>query len=84
MITRSLTLALVTISVPALHAPLPGRKRVTMLWEALVWQASSGYAVAALVNPVLMTCHNTHDHVGVILPGVGVHVSDLDNLQESR
>jgi len=32
MIIRSLTLTLVTTSVPALHAPLPGRKRVTMPW----------------------------------------------------
>ncbi|MBF1995681.1 conjugal transfer protein TraF [Serratia symbiotica] len=81
MITRSLTLALVTTSVPALHAATTWTEaRNDAMGGTGV--ASSGYAAAALVNAALMTHHNTHDHVGVILPGVGVHVSDPDNLQD--
>ncbi|HEY0210456.1 conjugal transfer protein TraF [Acerihabitans sp.] len=43
--------------------------------------ASSHYGAAPLVNPALLAEHDENDNVSIILPAVGVRVSDPDNLQ---
>ncbi|WP_410012207.1 conjugal transfer protein TraF [Sodalis sp. C49] len=44
--------------------------------------ASSHYGAAALVNPALLTGYGEDDAISIILPAVGVRVSDPDNLQD--
>lgn len=44
--------------------------------------ASSHYGAAALANPALMTHYGEKDDFSLILPAVGVQVSDPDHLQD--
>ncbi|EBY8644279.1 conjugal transfer protein TraF [Salmonella enterica subsp. enterica] len=44
--------------------------------------ASSTYGAAALANPALMTHYGDKDDFSLILPSVGVQVSDPDHLQD--
>lgn len=44
--------------------------------------ASSTYGAAALANPALMTHYGERDDFSLILPAVGLQVSDPDHLQD--
>ncbi|ECI0840855.1 hypothetical protein AU892_27560 [Salmonella enterica subsp. diarizonae] len=44
--------------------------------------ASSTYGTAALANPALMTHYGERDDFSLILPAVGLQVSDPDHLQD--
>nr|WP_310615764.1 conjugal transfer protein TraF [Pantoea cypripedii] len=81
MTTRSITLALLTTTMSVAHAASTWTEaRNDAMGGTGV--ASSGYAAAALVNPALMTRHDSSDDVGIILPGIGAQVSDPDNLKD--
>lgn len=81
MITYGTTLALLATAMPAAHAAGTWTEaRNDAMGGTGV--ASSGYVAAALVNPALMTHHDSSDDVGIILPGIGAQVSDPDNLQD--
>lgn len=81
LLTRSIILALLASAVPSVNAATTWTEaRNDAMGGTGV--ASSNYLATALASPALMARHDASDDVGLILPGVGVQISDPDNLRD--